>query len=147
MVRAELKERTARLRDIPAVDRIAAREDRLAATGDEAQELSRGWAAEEIADAGLYGRALPPELAGEDLSSIDQIMVIEAAPAIDGSVGWCAPIDSERDALVVRALDPAVAPEVDDDWRIIHHTAAMTGGHMSSRLARKLRDARDREWP
>ena len=149
MVRAELKVRMAKLHDVPAVDRIAAMKDRLTATGDQAPELRHlpRWAAGEMADAGLYRLALPPELAGENPSPMDQIKVIEAVSAIDGSVGWCVRIDSEIDALVVRAFDPAVAPEVYDDWCIIHHTAGTTGGHMSSSLERKLRSARHREWP
>ncbi len=147
MVRAELKERMAELHDLPAVDRIAAMKDRLTAAGDEAQELRHPpqWAAEGMADAGLYRLALPPELAGEDLSPMDQINAVEAASAIDGSVGWCVQINPEINALVIRSLDPAVAQEVCDDWRMIHHTSGTTGGHMSSPLARKLRGARDRE--
>ena len=48
-----------------------------------------------MANAGLYRVALPTELAGEDLLARDQIEAVEAASAIDGSVGWCVQINSE----------------------------------------------------
>ena len=129
MVRAEIKERSARLRQTPVVQRIKNMREALIAAGDEAQELRHlpQWAADEMANAGLYRFALPPELGGENLTPVEQIKVIEAASAIDGSVGWCVQINSEINSLVTRSLDPKVADELYDDWGIVICCAAAPG--------------------
>ena len=129
MVSAEIKDRIATLAETPAVQRVNALREKLTAAGDEAQELRRlpDWAATEMADAGLYRFALPPELGGENLTPVEQIKVIEAASAIDGSVGWCVQINSEINSLVTRSLDPAVAQELYDDWPIVICCAAAPG--------------------
>ena len=41
-----------------------------------------------LADAGLFLLWLPEELGGPELSPIDFMTVVEAAAALDGSVGW-----------------------------------------------------------
>jgi len=126
MVRAELHERMKQLKQVPILDRIAGMKEQLLAAGDEAQELRRlpDWAANAIADAGLYRFTLPTELAGEDLTPTQQIEVLEAVCAIDGSVGWCVQINSEINSLVLRTLDQDVAEEVYGDWGVIICCAA-----------------------
>jgi len=129
MVRAEIKERIAKLHETPIVERINAMRETLMAAGDEAQEIRRlpQWAADKMADAGLYRMALPPELGGENLDAAGQIKAIEAASAIEGSVGWCVQINSEINSLVTRSLDPIVAEEMYDDWNIVICCAAAPG--------------------
>lgn len=129
MVRTEIKERIAKLHETPVVERINALREELTAAGDEAQELRHlpQWAANLMTDAGLYRIALPPELGGEDLTPMEQIEAIEAASAIDGSIGWCTQINSEINALVIRGLDPATAQEIYDDWGIVICCAAAPG--------------------
>ncbi len=129
MVRAEIKERMARLHETPVVQRIHNMREALTAAGDEAQQLRRlpQWAADEMANAGLYRIALPPQLGGENLTPVEQIRAIEAAAAIDGSVGWCLQINSEINSLVTRSLDPQVAEDLYDDWGIVICCAAAPG--------------------
>ncbi len=129
MVRAEIKERMAQLHQTPAVQRLNNLREALIAAGDEAQELRHlpQWAADELTKAGIYRIALPAELGGEDLSPVEQIKVVEAAAAIDGSVGWCVQINSEINSLVARTLDPANAQVVYDDWGIVICCAAAPG--------------------
>ncbi len=64
MVRAEIKERMARLHETPVVQRIQNLREALIAAGDEAQELRRlpQWASDELVKAGIYRLALPAEL-------------------------------------------------------------------------------------
>lgn len=100
------------------LERIASMKESLVAAGDEAQQLRHlpAWASKEMADIGLYRYALPPELGGEDLRARQQIEIIEAVSAIDGSVGWCVQISSEINALVIRQMGPALATKIFDDW-------------------------------
>ena len=118
MVRAEIMERQKEISKTPALDRIAAMKESLVAAGDEAQQLRHlpAWASKEMADQGLYRFALPTELGGENLRAREQIEIIEAVSAIDGSVGWCTQISSEINALVIRRMDPALADKIFDDW-------------------------------
>jgi alkylation response protein AidB-like acyl-CoA dehydrogenase len=129
MVRKEIKERIAQLHQTPVVQRIQNIREALIAAGNEAQQLRRlpQWAADEMANAGLYRIALPPQLGGENLTPVEQIKAIEAASAIDGSVGWCVQINSEINSLVTRSLDPKVAEEIYDDWGIVICCAAAPG--------------------
>ena len=108
MVRAEIIERQKEISKTPPLDRIAAMKESLAAAGDEAQQLRHlpAWASKDMADQGLYRFALPTELGGENLRAREQIEIIEAVSAIDGSVGWCTQISSEINALVIRRMDP-----------------------------------------
>ena len=97
MLRQELFDRVDILRKDSPAERIRNMRDLLEEAGDEAQKIRHlpDWAAKEMANAGLYRFALPTELAGEDLLARDQIEAVEAASAIDGSVGWCVQINSE----------------------------------------------------
>jgi alkylation response protein AidB-like acyl-CoA dehydrogenase len=118
MVRAEVLKRRDEIERTPMLERIAAMKDTLKAAGDEAQQLRHlpAWASRAIADQGLYRYALPRELGGEDLQAREQIEIVEAVSAIDGSVGWCVQISSEINALVIRQMNPALAHEIFDDW-------------------------------
>ena len=118
MVRPEILERRDALRTTPILQRVASIKDSLRAAADEAQQLRHlpAWASKEIADQGLYRYALPLELGGEDLQAKEQIEIVEAVSAIDGSLGWCVQISSEINALVIRCMAPELATEIFDDW-------------------------------
>ena len=126
MVRAEIIERQKKISKTPMLERIAAMKSSLAAAGDEAQELRYlpAWASKEMADIGLYRYALPHELGGENLLAREQIEIIEAVSAIDGSVGWCVQISSEINALVIRQMEPDLVREIFNDW-----DALVASGH------------------
>jgi alkylation response protein AidB-like acyl-CoA dehydrogenase len=121
MVRQLLIDRMAELKKTPPLGRIDGIREALAKAGDEAQELRRlpDWVIPIMVDAGLFRIAMPTELAGEDLLACDQIEIIEACTAIDGSVGWCVQINSEINALVLRQMDPKLAHIICDDWDMI----------------------------
>jgi alkylation response protein AidB-like acyl-CoA dehydrogenase len=118
MVRPQITERRDEISKTPILDRIAAMKETLATAGDEAQQLRYlpDWASKEMAAQGLYRFVLPLELGGENLRAREQIEVVEAVSAIDGSVGWCTHISSEINALVIRRMDPAFAHQIFDDW-------------------------------
>jgi len=118
MVRSEILERRDEIAKTPILERIAGMKESLAAAGDEAQQLRHlpAWASREMADQGLYRYVLPPELGGENLRAREQIEIVEAVSAIDGSVGWCTHISSEINALVIRRMQPAFAEQIFDDW-------------------------------
>lgn len=118
MVSTAIIERRDEISKTPMLERIAGMKEQLAAAGDEAQQLRHlpAWASKEMADIGIYRYALPKELGGEDLRAREQIEIIEAASAIDGSVGWCVQISSEINALVIRQMKPDFAHELFDDW-------------------------------
>ncbi|MXZ88654.1 MAG: hypothetical protein F4Z07_07385, partial [Dehalococcoidia bacterium] len=121
VVRQEILDRQEALHDTPILDRLADIREALVQAGDEAQELRHmpAWAVTEMVNAGIYRMVVPAELGGEDLLARQQIEVIEAASAIDGSVGWCVQINSEINALVLRQMDPKFAHEVCDDWEYL----------------------------
>ena len=118
MVRPEIIERQNAIKQTPMLERIAAMKEMLAQAGDEAQELRHlpEWASNEMADQGLYRFVLPLELGGENVTAREQIENVEAASAIDGSVGWCVHINSEINALVIRRMEPEFAHKICDDW-------------------------------
>ena len=118
MVRPEIIERQNEIKRTPMLERIESMREMLRAAGDEAQELRHlpAWAAKEMAAKGLYRFALPAELGGEDVSAREQIENVELVSSIDGSVGWCAHINSEINGLIVRRMDRALCDEIFDDW-------------------------------
>ncbi len=118
MVRPEIIERQNEIKQTPMLERIESMREMLRAAGDEAQELRHlpAWAAKEMAANGLYRFALPAELGGEDVSAREQIENVELVSSIDGSVGWCAHINSEINGLIVRRMDRALCDEIFDDW-------------------------------
>jgi alkylation response protein AidB-like acyl-CoA dehydrogenase len=118
MVQSAILERRDAIEKTPILERIAAMKETLTAAGDEAQSLRHlpGWASKEMAAQGLYRFVLPRELGGENMTARQQIEVLEAASAIDGSVGWCVQISSEINALVIRRMEPDFAHQIFDDW-------------------------------
>ncbi len=91
----------------------ALREDILAA-GDEAQQLRRlpDWIVDKLVGEGFFRFTLPPELGGENASSLDTIEILEAIAAIDASVAWNVMLGSEINAMACGGMDPALAKEV-----------------------------------
>ena len=139
MVRAEIIERSKKLQETaPPLERLLGMSEALKQAGDEAQEIRHipAWASNEIADQGLYRFALPQELGGEDVSTRDQIEIVEAASAIDGSVGWCVHINSEINSLVLRRMNLELVDEFYDDWRIL--TCAGVGPGLQTARARPV---------
>ena len=121
MVRPEIIERQNAIKQTPMLERIAAMKEMLLQAGDEAQQLRHlpEWASKEMADQGLYRFVLPTELGGENVTAREQIENVEAASAIDGSVGWCVHINSEINALVIRRMEPEFAHKICDDWYVL----------------------------
>ncbi len=121
MVQPEITERSKKLATTPILERIAGMKESLKAAGDEAQQIRHlpAWASKEMAEQGLYRYALPHELGGENLTARQQIEVIEAVSAIDGSVGWCTQISSEINALVIRQMDIELAIKIFDQWDVL----------------------------
>ena len=118
LVKPEIIARRDEVAKTPILERISSMREALVEGGNEAQEVRHlpGWASKLIADQGLYRFALPLELGGENLSAREQIEVIEAVSAIDGSVGWCVQISSEINALVIRRMDTELARKIFDEW-------------------------------
>jgi indole-3-acetate monooxygenase len=118
MVKDEIIQRQKEISKTPMLERIAGIKESLAKAGDEGQQLRHmpAWASKEMADIGLYRYALPAELGGENLRARQQIEIIEAASAIDGSVGWCVQISSEINALIIRQMEPDLAIKIFNDW-------------------------------
>ena len=121
MVQSAILERRDSIAKTPILDRIAALKDMLVEAGNEAQHLRHlpAWASKEMAAQGLYRFALPLELGGENLRAREQIEIVEAVSAIDGSVGWCTQISAEINALVIRRMNPALAHRIFDDWDVL----------------------------
>jgi alkylation response protein AidB-like acyl-CoA dehydrogenase len=143
MVRQELIDRMNTLKQTPPLERIAAIRDQLSAAGDEAQQIRRlpEWANRVMVDAGLYRFAMPAELAGEDLRARQQIEILEAASAIDGSIGWLVQINSEINALVLRQMEPSWAHQIADDWDMLVCSGLGTpNGPFPGRKARREGD-------
>ena len=120
-IRPEILERRDEIARAPILERIANMKESLAAAGDEAQQLRHlpAWASREMADQGLYRFVLPLELGGENLSAREQIEVVEAVSAIDGSIGWCVQISSEINALVIRRMGPRLVERIFNDWDVL----------------------------
>ncbi|MBH78930.1 MAG: hypothetical protein CMQ49_00270 [Gammaproteobacteria bacterium] len=140
MVRDEILKRRDEIEKTPILERIEAMKDTLAAAGDEAQELRHlpAWASKEMAAQGLYRFALPRELGGEDLRAREQIEILEAVAAIDGSVGWCVQISSEINALVIRRMSREFATEIFNEWdTVVCSGHGPANGPNPGRLARR----------
>ena len=82
--------------------------------GDEAQKLRHlpHETVNVLIDEGLFRFTLPPELGGEDASSMETIEVLEAISAIDASVGWNVMIGSEINAMAAGGMPADLAKEV-----------------------------------
>ncbi|NIP14978.1 MAG: hypothetical protein GWM88_09725 [Pseudomonadales bacterium] len=93
------------------VDRLA---DDIVAGGDEGQELRRlpDWLVDKLIDEGFFRFTLPPELGGEDATTLETIEVLEAISAIDASVGWNVMLGSEINAMAAGGMPKELAKEV-----------------------------------
>lgn len=66
---------------------------------------------EAMRGAGVFGMTMSRELGGPELTPFEQIEVLEALSAADGSAGWCGMINSDG-GFVTSYLDRAVAREL-----------------------------------
>jgi indole-3-acetate monooxygenase len=96
------------------LERVARLKDEIARGGDEAQMLRRlpDAMVDTLIDEGFFRFTLPPELGGEDASTLDTIEVLEAISAIDASVGWNVMLGSEINAMAAGGMDRGLAREV-----------------------------------
>src|SRR5690349_14692045 len=62
---------------------------RAEAAASEADGRLTGAVVEAMRDAGVFGMTMSKELGGLELSPPEQIEVLEALSAADGSAGWC----------------------------------------------------------
>ena len=98
-------------------DRLAKIEslrDEILTAGDQAQELRRlpDDIVTQLVDEGFFRFALPPEMGGENASSLDTIEILESMAAIDASVAWNVMLGSEINAMAVGGMDPDIAKTV-----------------------------------
>ena len=96
------------------LERVELLKDVIAAGGDEAQELRRlsDGLVDTLIDAGMFRFTLPPELGGEDATTLETIEVLEAISAIDASVGWNVMLGSEINAMAAGGMPKDLAKEV-----------------------------------
>ena len=96
------------------LERVERLRDVIAKGGDEAQELRRlsDGLVDLLIDEGLFRFTLPPELGGEDATTIETMEVLEAVSAIDASVGWNVMLGSEINAMAAGGMDKDLAKEV-----------------------------------
>ena len=94
--------------------KVEAMRDEILAAGDEAQELRRlpNGIVERLVEEGFFRFTLPPELGGENATSIDTIKILEAIAAIDASVAWNVMLGSEINAMAAGGMDKDLAKEV-----------------------------------
>ena len=78
----------------------------ILAAGDEAQQLRRlpHGIVEQLVEEGFFRFALPSALGGEEASSMDTIVVLEALAAIDASVAWNVRVDASLKGAQERGL-------------------------------------------
>lgn len=96
------------------LDKVEAMREQILAAGDEAQKIRRlpDDIVQELVKEGFFRFALPPELGGEDASSMDTIEILEALAAIDASVSWNVMLGSEINAMAAGGMDKDLAKEV-----------------------------------
>jgi alkylation response protein AidB-like acyl-CoA dehydrogenase len=97
-----------------ALQRVARLADDIVTGGDEAQQLRRlpDWLVDKLIDEGFFRFTLPPELGGEDASTLETIEVLEAISAMDASVGWNVMLGSEINAMAAGGMPKELAKEV-----------------------------------
>ena len=78
-------------------------------------------------DAGVFGMAMPHAWGGPELDPLTQFRVIEALAMADGSVGWCAMINSDT-GYFTAFLDQEIARSMYPDPRVATGVAATTTG-------------------
>jgi alkylation response protein AidB-like acyl-CoA dehydrogenase len=86
----------------------------ILAAGDEAQQLRRlpDNIVATLVDAGFFRFTLPPELGGDNASSMDTIEILEAMAAIDASVAWNVMLGSEINAMAAGGMNKSIAKTV-----------------------------------
>ncbi|MEM7002184.1 MAG: acyl-CoA dehydrogenase family protein [Pseudomonadota bacterium] len=96
------------------LQKVEAMREEILAAGDEAQQLRRlpDNIVQRLVDEGFFRFTLPPELGGENASSVDTIEILEAIAAIDASVSWNVMLGSEINAMACGGMDPELAKEV-----------------------------------
>ncbi|MGD8417827.1 MAG: acyl-CoA dehydrogenase family protein [Pseudomonadales bacterium] len=96
------------------LERVEKLRDVIVRGGDEAQQLRRlpEDVVDTLIDEGFFRFTLPPELGGEDASTLQTIEVLEAISAIDASVGWNVMLGSEINAMAAGGMDKTLAHEV-----------------------------------
>ena len=96
------------------LQKVEAMREEILAAGDEAQQLRRlpDNIVKRLVDEGFFRFTLPPELGGENASSVDTIEILEAIAAIDASVSWNVMLGSEINAMACGGMDPELAKEV-----------------------------------
>jgi len=96
------------------LERVERLRDVIIRGGDEAQQIRRlpDDVVDILIDEGFFRFTLPPELGGEDASTLETIEVLEAMSAIDASVGWNVMLGSEINAMAAGGMDKALAKEV-----------------------------------
>ena len=80
-----------------------------------------------MADAGVFGMAMPRVWGGPELDPLTQFRVIEALAIADGSVGWCAMINCDG-GYITAFLDQDVARLMYPDPLVATGAAATTTG-------------------
>lgn len=100
--------------DETTLQRVARISDAIAEGGNVAQDIRRmpDDLKDLLIDEGLFRFTLPPELGGEDASSIETIEVLEAISAIDASIGWNVMLGSEINAMAAGGMPKELAKEV-----------------------------------
>jgi len=96
------------------LERVDRLKDIIVRGGNDAQKLRRlpDDVVDILIDEGFFRFTLPPELGGEDASTLETIEVLEAIAAIDASVGWNVMLGSEINAMAAGGMDKALAHEV-----------------------------------
>jgi len=96
------------------LERVERLRDVIVRGGDEAQKIRRlpDDVVDILIDEGFFRFTLPPELGGENASTLETMEVLEAMSAIDASVGWNVMLGSEINAMAAGGMDKALAREV-----------------------------------
>lgn len=96
------------------LERVERLRDVIVRGGDEAQQIRRlpDDVVDTLIDEGFFRFTLPPELGGENATTLETIEVLEAMSAIDASVGWNVMLGSEINAMAAGGMDKALAREV-----------------------------------
>jgi alkylation response protein AidB-like acyl-CoA dehydrogenase len=112
------------------LERVESLRDVIVDGGDRAQDMRRlpDDCVDVLVDAGMFRFTLPPELGGENASSIETIEVLEAISAIDASVGWNVMLGSEINAMAAGGMEKGLAKEIYiDNPRVIMCGGGGTG--------------------
>ena len=96
---------------ISRLAKVESMREEILAAGDEAQQLRRlpDSIVARLIDEGFFRFTLPEELGGEDATSRDTIIILEAMAAIDASVAWNVMLGSEINAMAAGGMDKDLA--------------------------------------